>query len=171
MGPGVPSLAVFSSWVLGSRPWLFFFLHVHLSRVYQTYYSPLECFIVASGEPSAHPLADSFSACLAPRRRQRSGFCFVLQEHAAEYFSCIAASPTRLSLVEHWLRRQPSPARDAGFFSFAPILGFDSSILPRSFASSRLNTIFTSSSSTSCYFRAASCGTSRLVCSSSSILW
>ena len=33
MGLGVPSLAVFLSWVFGSRPWLFFFHHVHLARV------------------------------------------------------------------------------------------------------------------------------------------
>ena len=135
---------------------------------HQTYNSPLGFFIVASGEPSAHSLADSFSVCLAPRRLLRSGLCFVLQAHAAGCFSCVAVSPrfrvslhaTLLSLVVRWLRRQPSrsppsPILDAGFFSFAPILGFGSSILPRSFASSRLTTIFSPSSSTSCYVRAA----------------
>ena len=40
---------------------------------HQTYYSLRGFFIVASGESSAHLLADSFSACLAPRRRLRSG--------------------------------------------------------------------------------------------------
>ena len=150
---------------------------------HQTYFSLLVCFIVASGESSAHSLADSFSACLAPRRRLRSGLCFVLQAHAAEYFSCIDSPRFRVSLhttllflVFRWLRRQPSrspasPVIDACFLSFAPILGFGSSILPRSFASSRLTAIFWSSSSTSCHFRAASCATSRLVCSSTSILW
>ena len=151
---------------------------------HQTYYSLLVCFIVASGESSAHSLADSFSACLAPRRRLRLGLCFVLQAHAAEYFSCIAVTPrfrvslhaTLLSLVVRWLRRQPSrspasPVLDACFLCFAPILGFGSSILPRSFASSQLTAIFWSSSSTSRHFRAASCATSRLVCSSTSILW
>ena len=111
---------------------------------HQTYYSLLVCFIVASGESSAHSLADSFSACLAPRRRLRSCLCFVLQAHAAEHFSCIAVSPrfrvslhgTLLSLVVRWLRRQPSrspasPVLDACFLSFAPTLGFGSSILPR----------------------------------------
>ena len=149
-----------------------------------SYYSLLVCFIVPSGESSAHSLANSFSACLAPRRQMRSGLCFVLQARAAEYFSCIAVTPrsrvslraTLLSLVVRWLRRQPSrspasPVLDACFLSFAPILGFGSSILPRSFASSRLTATFWSSSSTSCHFRAASCATSRLVCSSSSILW
>ena len=33
MGPGIPSLAVFLSCVLGSHPWLFSSLHVHLARV------------------------------------------------------------------------------------------------------------------------------------------
>ena len=42
---------------------------------------------------------------------------------------------------------------------------------PRSLASSRLTATFWSSSSPSHHFRAASCATSRLVCSSSSILW
>ena len=143
----------------------------HLARVHQTYNSLLGCFIVASCESCAHPLADSFSACLAPRRRLRSGSCIALSPRFR-----VSLHATLLSLVVRWLRRQPSrspplPARDAGFFSFAPILVFGSSILPRSFASSRLTTIFSSSSSTSCYFRAASCATSRLVCSSSSILW
>ena len=182
---------------LGSYPWLFFFilrswvpslaifsLFTSIWHVFnETYYSLLECFIVASGEPSAHLLADSFSACLAPRRRLRSGLCFVLQAHAAEYLSYIAVSPrfrvslhaTLLSFVIRWLRHQPSRSlpslvRDACFLSLAPILGFNSSILPRSFASSRWTSIFWSSSSTSCHFRAASCATSRLVCSSSSIL-
>ena len=65
------------SWVLGSRPWLFFFtgpwlpslavfLHVHWARVSFNLLLTPGCFIVASGEPSAHPLADSFSVCLAP---------------------------------------------------------------------------------------------------------
>ena len=183
--------------VLGSRHWLFFSLgslgpvpgcfsfFTSIWHVFhQTYYSLLGYFIVASGEPSAHSLADSFSVCLAPRCRLRSGLCLVLQALAAECFTCMDVSPrfrvslhaTLLSLVVRWLRRQPSrsppsPALDACFLSFAPILGFGSSILPRSFASSRLTTIFSSSSSTSCYFRAASCATSRLVCSSSSILW
>ena len=48
--------------------------------------------------------------------------------------------------------------------SFEPTLDFDS------LASSRLTATFWSLS-TSCYFRAAPCATSRLVCSSSSILW
>ena len=59
MGSGVPFLAVLLSWILGSRPWLFFsrpFWHVF----HQTFHS----FILASREPSAHLLADSFSCCL-----------------------------------------------------------------------------------------------------------
>ena len=32
MGPGVPSVTVFLSWVLGSRPCLFFFHHIHVAR-------------------------------------------------------------------------------------------------------------------------------------------
>ena len=185
MDPGVPSLAVFLHLgSLGPVPGCFSFFTSIWHVFHHTYYSLLGCFIVASGESSAHPLADSFSACLAPRRRLRSGLCFVLQARAAEYFSYIAVSPrfrvslhaTLLSLVVRGLRRQPSrspasPVLDACSLSFAPILGFGSSILPRSFASSRLTAIFWSSSSTSCHFRAASCATSRLVCSSSSILW
>ena len=108
---------------------------------HQTYYSLLGCFIVGSGESSAHPVADTFSVCLAPHRRLRSGLCFVLKAHTAEYFSCVAVSPrfrvslhaTLLSLVVRWLRRQPSrspasPVLDACFLSFEPIPGFGSSI-------------------------------------------
>ena len=168
---------------LGRVPGRFSFFTSIWHVFHQTCYSLLRCFIVASGESSAHLLADSFSACLAPRRRLRSGLCFVLQAHAAEYFSCVAVAPrfrvslhaTLLSFMVRWLRHQPSrspasPVLDACFLSFAPILGFGSSILPRSFASSRLTAIFWSSSSTSCHFRAASCATSRLVCASNSIL-
>ena len=177
---------LFLSWVLGSHPLLFFFfLGPSVPSIGTCFIKPTTRSMgVLLGESSAHLLADSFSACLAPRRRLRSGLCFVLQAHAAEYFSCIAVTPrfrvslhtTLLSLVVRWLRRQPSrspasPILDAYFLSFAPILGFGSSILPRSFASSRLTAIFWSSSSTSCHFRAASCATCRLVCSSSSILW
>ena len=58
MGPGVPSGCFFSPWVLGSRPWLFFFLHVHLARVSSNLLlTPGWCFIVASGELSAQSCA------------------------------------------------------------------------------------------------------------------
>ena len=69
MGSGVPSLAVLL--LLGSLgPVLgcFFFLHVHLARVSSNLLLVRWLFIVASGESSAHLLADSFSACFAPRR-------------------------------------------------------------------------------------------------------
>ena len=185
MGSGVPSLAVFLLLgSLGPVPGCFTFFTSIWHVFHQTHNSLLGCFIVASGESSAHLLADSFSACFAPCRPLRSGLCFVLQAHGTEYFSCIAVSPrlrvslhaTLLSLVVRWLRRQPSrssasPVLDACFLSFATILGFGSSILPRSFASSRLTAIVWSSSSTSCHSRAASCATSRLVSSSSSTLW
>ena len=65
---------------------------------HQTCDSHLGCFIVASGESSALPLADSFSACLTPRRRLRSGLCFVLQTRTAEYFlHCCEPSVSRLT--------------------------------------------------------------------------
>ena len=150
----------------------------------QTYYSLLGCFIVASGELSAHPLADSFSVCLAPVAGCDRVSVPCSKHALLNAFSCIAVSPRfrvslhaiLLSFVVRWLRRKPSlsppsPVPDACFLSFVPILGFGSSILPRSFASSRLTVSFWSSSSTSCYFLAAPCATSRLVCSSSSILW
>ena len=61
MGSGVPSLAVFLLLgSLGPVPGCFFFLHVLWHVFHQTYYSLLGYFIVASGESSAHPLADSF---------------------------------------------------------------------------------------------------------------
>ena len=171
MGPGVPSLAVF----LPSRP-------LGTCFIKPTTHSLGVSSSLLVNLPLTHWL--TASVCLALHRRPRSGLCFVLQAHAAEYFSCIAVSPrfrvslhaTLLSLVVRWLHRQPSrspasPVLDACFLSFAPILGVGSSILPRSFASSRLTAIFWSSSSTSCHFLAASCATSRLVCCSSSILW
>ena len=136
------------SWVLGSHPWLFFFFlgpwvpslavfsfFTSIWHVFhQTYCSLLACFLVASGESSAHLLADSFSDCLAHRCRLRSGLCFVLQAHAAEHFSCITVTPrfrvslhaTLLSLVVRGLRHQPSRSPpslvlDACFLSFAPV--------------------------------------------------
>ena len=104
-----------SSWVLGSRPWLFFFLHVHCCT----------CFIKPTTRslgvlssllvnlPLTHWL--TASVCLATHRRLRSGLCFVLQAHAAEYFSCIAVSPRfRVSLhatllfLRGWLAASPA---------------------------------------------------------------
>ena len=196
MGPGVPSLSVFLLESLDPIPDCFLFVGpwVPSLAVFLSSRPFCTCFI----KPTTHSVGVSSSllvnlplthwltasVCLAPHRPLRSGLCFVLQAHAAEHFTCIAVSPrfrvsllaTLLSLVGRWLRRQPSrspasPVLDACFLSFAPILGFGSSILPRSFASSRLTAIFWSSSSTSCHFRAASCATSRLLCCSSSILW
>ena len=61
-------------------------------------------------------------------------------------------------------------AHVADFFSCTSLLG--QFLVSRSLlASSRLTATFWSSSSPSRNFRAASCATSRLVCSSSSILW
>ena len=128
MGPGVPSLAVF----LPSRPFGTRFIKptTHSLGVSSSLLVNL---------PLAHWL--TASVCRAPHRRLRSGLCFVLQAHAAEYFSCIAVSPrlrvslhaTLLYLVVRWLRCQPSrspasPVLDACFLYFAPILGFGSSI-------------------------------------------
>ena len=56
-------------------------------------------------------------------------------------------------------------------FSFEPILGFDSRASPALAGFFSPTATFWSSSSPSRHFRAASCATSRLVCSSSSILW
>ena len=61
-------------------------------------------------------------------------------------------------------------AHVADFFSCTSLLS-QCSVSTRSLASSRLTATFWSSSSPSRHFRAASCATSRLVCSSSSILW
>ena len=63
----------------------------------------------------------------------------------------------------HALQTSSSPS--------GPILGFGSCASPRSLASSGLTATFWSSSSPSRHFRASSCGTSRLFCSSKSILW
>ena len=74
MGPGVPSVAVFLSWVLGSRPWLFFShgslgpvpgcfssLHVHMARVSSNL--PLAFWLTASlavlSSVSGHTSRDS----------------------------------------------------------------------------------------------------------------
>ena len=51
-------------------------------HVFHQTYSLLGCFIVASGASSGHPLADSFSACLASRRRLRSGLSVSCFKHA-----------------------------------------------------------------------------------------
>ena len=101
-----PIPGCFSSWVLRSRPWLFFLT----------------------------------STCPFLRRLLRSGSCFVFLAHVADFFSCT-------SLLSQFL------------------------VSTRSLASSRLTATFWSSSSPSRHCRAASCATSRLVCSSSSILW
>ena len=66
-----PAPGCFSSWVLRSRLWLFSFHHVQLARVSSNllltpWLGAGTCFIVASGEPSAHSVADSFPVCLAP---------------------------------------------------------------------------------------------------------
>ena len=88
MGPGVPSLAVFFT---GARvPSLDVFLS---SRPFGT------CFI----KPSADLLADSLS-----------GLCFVLQARAAEYFFCLAESPSVLTPTAVFATRHtPWYRRDA----------------------------------------------------------
>ena len=130
---------LFHGWGLGSRPWQFFFMGPWVPSLadwhvfHQTYCSPLGCFIVASGEPSAHPLAGSFSVCLAPVAGgdRVSVSC---SQHVLLIASLrVSLHATQLSLVVRWLRRQPSrsppsPVLDASFFSFVPIRGFGSSI-------------------------------------------
>ena len=135
---------VSSSWVLGSRPWLFFSF---FTSVWHVFHQTCILSSLLVNLPFKHTLLDLLLCVdVTPRFR-------------------ISLHATLLSLVVRWLRRQPSrspapPVLDTCFSSFAPILGFGSSILPRSFASSRLTAIFWSSSSTSCHFRAASCATS-----------
>ena len=68
MFPGVPSLAVFSSWVLGSQPWLFFFLL--LTPWLKAALSVLPPSPVAIGPLGLH--------------------CFALHARAFECFFCIA---------------------------------------------------------------------------------
>ena len=89
------------------------------------------CFI----KPSTRLLADSFSCCLV------LGF---------------GSHVTRLicSLVVRWLR-PPSLALDVWFFFHADSWFRLARVLSRSFVSSRLTANFWSSSSTSCFFRAA----------------
>ena len=78
-GSWVPSLAVF----LPSRPFGTCFIKptTHSLGVSSSLLVNL---------PLTHWL--TASVCLAPHRRLRSGLCFVLQTHAAEYFSgCVAS--------------------------------------------------------------------------------
>ena len=121
MGPWVPSLAVFLLGYLGPVPGCF--LRVHLFRVLL-----LTSWLTAS----LTPFSD---------RSPRSGSCFVLVAHVADFFFC--TSLLRRFLVSTRARH------------------------PRSLASSRLTATLCSSSSPFHHFRAASCSTSRLVCSSS----
>ena len=92
-------------------------------------------------------LTSWMTARLTPflRHRLRSGPCFVFLAHVADFFSCT-------SLLSQFLASTRTRH-------------------PRSLASSRLTATFWSSSSPSRHFRAASCAISRVVCSSSSILW
>ena len=82
-----------------------------------------------------------------------------------------------LASCPHWLRLLVTfpcswhALQTSSSSPLGPILGFGSCASPRSLASSGLTATFWSSSSPSRHFCASSCGTSRLFCSSNSILW
>ena len=107
------------------------------------------------------------------RRRLRSGRFLVLPARAAYFFFSLFPVPLSPLIGCDFLVTFPCSwhALQTSSSSFAPILGFGSCASPRSLASSGLTATFWSSSSPSRHFRAASCSTSRLFCSSNSILW
>ena len=105
-------LCSFLSQVLGSRPWLFFFMGTWFPSLavfsfftsiwhvfHQTFCSPWlgagTCFIVASGEPFAHLQEDSFSVC--PALVAGCDLCFVLQTRACRMLRLHRCKPPVLT--------------------------------------------------------------------------
>ena len=130
---------LFLSWVLGSHPWLFFF-HGSVGPVPGC---PLSCpFGTCFIKPSICLLADSFS-------------CYLVLGFASHATPICFSSWSAGCVLHRQLLMSGS--------SFTPILGFGSRV-SLAFVCFLCLRFFWSSSSRSCYSRAALCATSRLVC-------